>query len=48
MAEVVQDYAVIPGYFLVWYDPDDLRPVRTAAVIPGYFLVWYDGIQKAP
>ena len=34
--------AVIPGYFLVWYDADVLTDAISRAVIPGYFLVWYD------
>ena len=34
--------AVIPGYFLVWYDEEEGQTVTKYAVIPGYFLVWYD------
>ena len=34
--------AVIPGYFLVWYDADLEEYNVEMAVIPGYFLVWYD------
>ena len=34
--------AVVPYYFLVWYNSAVLLWVRLSAVVPYYFLVWYN------
>ena len=34
--------AVVPYYFLVWYNLGDKIPQPVVAVVPYYFLVWYN------
>ena len=34
--------AVVPYYFLVWYNQNPIYPVQYIAVVPYYFLVWYN------
>ena len=34
--------AVVPYYFLVWYNIKKLKNIEKAAVVPYYFLVWYN------
>ena len=42
MARVRMVTAVVPGYFLVWYNSCDKISSILIAVVPGYFLVWYN------
>ena len=35
-------YAVVPYYFLVWYNPALSKRYTYGAVVPYYFLVWYN------
>ena len=44
------DRAVVPYYFLVWYNTVNILTDRAFAVVPYYFLVWYNyaaGIIRA-
>ena len=42
MAQVYATLAVVPYYFLVWYNSKhDLKDLKEA-VVPYYFLVWYN------
>ena len=34
--------AVVPYYFLVWYNESQVPCRRQGAVVPYYFLVWYN------
>ena len=34
--------AVVPYYFLVWYNSTSIIANASAAVVPYYFLVWYN------
>ena len=34
--------AVVPYYFLVWYNTDLCSLAAKRAVVPYYFLVWYN------
>ena len=34
--------AVVPYYFLVWYNVAAGTAVNASAVVPYYFLVWYN------
>ncbi len=34
--------AVVPYYFLVWYNNTCIYVPDNAAVVPYYFLVWYN------
>ena len=34
--------AVVPYYFLVWYNATAYGDGRVMAVVPYYFLVWYN------
>ena len=34
--------AVVPYYFLVWYNVCDAKLPLIHAVVPYYFLVWYN------
>ena len=40
--------AVVPYYFLVWYNADKLVLVNEIAVVPYYFLVWYNRTATTP
>ena len=35
-------YAVVPGYYLVWYNLVASTKGLILAVVPGYYLVWYN------
>ena len=35
-------FAVVPYYFLVWYNEFFVCTVVNTAVVPYYFLVWYN------
>ena len=35
-------YAVVPYYFLVWYNKTKGVANHNLAVVPYYFLVWYN------
>ncbi len=37
--------AVVPYYFLVWYNGAKKLWVNVDAVVPYYFLVWYNLLQ---
>ena len=34
--------AVVPGYYLVCYNPHHMNTNAIAAVVPGYYLVCYN------
>ena len=34
--------AVVPGYYLVCYNPHSVIPPSCKAVVPGYYLVCYN------
>ena len=34
--------AVVPGYYLVWYNEHNSLVYHVIAVVPGYYLVWYN------
>ena len=34
--------AVVPGYYLVCYNPIELKDFEEIAVVPGYYLVCYN------
>ena len=34
--------AVVPGYYLVWYNFMSNKYNVAGAVVPGYYLVWYN------
>ena len=38
--------AVVPYYFLVWYNGSLHPVVPVSAVVPYYFLVWYNIYNK--
>ena len=33
---------VVPGYYLVWYNFDEVVETLKKAVVPSYYLVWYN------
>ena len=33
---------VVPGYYLVWYNPLLSPRLADRVVVPGYYLVWYN------
>ena len=37
---------VVPGYYLVCYNPDKMKAVAIDVVVPGYYLVCYNKRQK--
>ena len=37
--------AVVPYYFLVWYNWIDRVRFNVEAVVPYYFLVWYNAVK---
>ena len=39
-------FAVVPYYFLVWYNNDVFSVSEEDAVVPYYFLVWYNSNFK--
>ena len=39
------NYAVVPYYFLVWYNDPALVALLLYAVVPYYFLVWYNRLS---
>ena len=41
-----QTVAVVPYYFLVWYNDSSEQAEGFLAVVPYYFLVWYNHIQR--
>jgi len=36
--------AVVPSYYLVWYNKHALICGMTGAVVPSYYLVWYNSL----
>ena len=38
--------AVVPYYFLVWYNAQFSTPFAVQAVVPYYFLVWYNPVWE--
>ena len=34
--------AVVPSYYLVWYNQHSPAPSSSSAVVPSYYLVWYN------
>ena len=44
---VSQRYAVVPGYYLVCYNDEDIFYFKDLAVVPGYYLVCYNRPPKA-
>ena len=39
-------FAVVPGYYLVCYNPDPQYTNVSPAVVPGYYLVCYNRERK--
>ena len=39
--------AVVPGYYLVCYNPETGQIRQTGAVVPGYYLVCYNASADA-
>lgn len=37
---------VVPGYYLVWYNFDEVVETLKKAVVPSYYLVWYNREHK--
>ena len=37
--------AVVPYYFLVWYNTSLINNFSVFAVVPYYFLVWYNKVM---
>ena len=40
--------AVVPYYFLVWYNKSSGASCSLIAVVPYYFLVWYNRTATTP
>ena len=40
--------AVVPYYFLVWYNFNTNTKFSLSAVVPYYFLVWYNRTATTP
>ena len=39
--------AVVPGYYLVCYNLEEVKLIALAAVVPGYYLVCYNSVPVA-
>ena len=42
MGHLLYTHAVVPYYFLVWYNASIFAYTNDPAVVPYYFLVWYN------
>ena len=38
--------AVVPSYYLVWYNRMVVDATQDVAVVPSYYLVWYNFYQQ--
>ena len=46
---MTSEAAVVPGYYLVCYNPDSCIMTASNAVVPGYYLVCYNPLMfKSP
>ena len=46
MYRIIGQAAVVPYYFLVWYNNKRIVRGFRKAVVPYYFLVWYNKFRK--